>query len=285
MKRFVSLFVQALNGYLLVASLLVSCTHIQLPHALHPEAEPLSPTTLGETVPETSKLPPARETFKTLATRSQSDSSRVQYGVASWYGRPFHGRRTANGEVYNMHAVSAAHRTAALGTYAVVTNLNNGQSVQVRINDRGPMMRYRILDLSYRAAQELGMVHSGTTRVKVEFLASHRKTPSETSQTAQLVSSPASTLRTLPSSPQPVSHTLGAFPMMQANMVAKAQHVTQAHPTLAVRHQELQMAPFSDSTPPWYRGRLGPSLNREDAEQVARQTQLRGTPAVMTLAQ
>jgi rare lipoprotein A (peptidoglycan hydrolase) len=277
MKRLVSLFVQALNGYLLVASLLVSCTHIQLPHALHPEAELLSPTTLGETVPETAKLPPAEETFETLEIRSQLDSSHVQYGVASWYGRPFHGRRTANGEVYNMHEVTAAHRTATLGTYAVVTNLNNGQSVQVRINDRGPMKRYRILDLSYRAAQEIGMVSTGTTRVKVEFLASRRKTPSDTSQTAHLVSSPASTLRTLPSSPEPVRSTPVSFPMMQAGMVHGAQDVTQARPTLAVRRLERQMPTFSDSAPPWYRGRLGPSFNREDAEQIAPQTQLRAT--------
>ncbi len=78
-------------------------------------------------------------------------------GVASWYGRKFHGRRTANGEVYDMHAMTAAHRTLPLPSFARVTNPANGRSVVVRINDRGPFIKGRIVDLSYAAAQKLGV--------------------------------------------------------------------------------------------------------------------------------
>jgi len=96
---------------------------------------------------------------------------RIQYGLASWYGRERHGRRTASGEIFDSNQLVAAHRTAPFGTYAVVTNLANGRMVQVRINDRGPAVAGRLVDLSYAAARQLDMVHVGFTRVKVEFLA------------------------------------------------------------------------------------------------------------------
>jgi rare lipoprotein A (peptidoglycan hydrolase) len=98
-------------------------------------------------------------------------SRRLQYGLASWYGRERHGRRTASGEIFDSNQLVAAHRTAPFGTYALVTNLANGQTVQVRINDRGPAVAGRVVDLSYAAARQLDMVHVGVTRVKIEFLA------------------------------------------------------------------------------------------------------------------
>ncbi|MFI2811741.1 MULTISPECIES: septal ring lytic transglycosylase RlpA family protein [Microbulbifer] len=88
-------------------------------------------------------------------------------GHASWYGTKFHGRRTANGEVYNMYAMSAAHKTLPLPSYAKVTNLENGRSVIVRVNDRGPFVPGRIIDLSYTAAQKLGYIDKGVARVEV----------------------------------------------------------------------------------------------------------------------
>lgn len=91
-------------------------------------------------------------------------------GHASWYGTKFHGRRTANGEVYNMYAMSAAHKTLPLPSYAKVTNLENGRSVIVRVNDRGPFVSGRIIDLSYTAAQKLGYVSKGVARVEVVAL-------------------------------------------------------------------------------------------------------------------
>ncbi|MGF6611468.1 rare lipoprotein A [Paraburkholderia sp. WSM4175] len=93
-----------------------------------------------------------------------------QIGRASWYGRFFHGRRTANGERYDMHALTAAHRTLPLGSYVRVTNPANSRSVIVRINDRGPYARGRVIDLSMAAAAMLDMRHAGTARVKIEGL-------------------------------------------------------------------------------------------------------------------
>jgi rare lipoprotein A len=91
-------------------------------------------------------------------------------GIASWYGRDFHGGRTANGEIYNMHALTAAHPTLPLGSRVLVTNVKNGRSVEVLINDRGPIIPGRIIDLSYAAAQKLDAVGDGTFQVRVRML-------------------------------------------------------------------------------------------------------------------
>jgi rare lipoprotein A len=91
-------------------------------------------------------------------------------GTASWYGPGFHGRRTANGEVYDMHKFTAAHRTLPLGTIAQVRSLTNGREVTVRINDRGPFVRGRILDLSLAGAKALGMTGNGTDEVELRVL-------------------------------------------------------------------------------------------------------------------
>ncbi len=99
----------------------------------------------------------------------------VKYGKASWYGKPFHGKRTANGERYNMYSMTAAHRTYAMGTILKITNLKNRRSVKVRINDRGPFYNTRNIDLSYGAARRLGMVNKGVGKVKIEVLSSKKR--------------------------------------------------------------------------------------------------------------
>ena len=91
-------------------------------------------------------------------------------GVASWYGGKFHGRPTANGERYDMYQYTAAHKTLPLPTWVRVTNLRNGNAVTVRVNDRGPFVKNRLIDLSYAAAEKLGMVGDGTTLVEVEAI-------------------------------------------------------------------------------------------------------------------
>ena len=101
---------------------------------------------------------------------SPPPSHLVQYGVASWYGEPFHGRTTANGERYDMHGLTAAHQKAPLGIHAIVTHMRSGRQVRVRITDRGPFVVGRLIDLSYGAAQQLGMVDDGVAPVIIEFL-------------------------------------------------------------------------------------------------------------------
>jgi rare lipoprotein A len=91
-------------------------------------------------------------------------------GLASWYGHPYHGRPTANGEIYNMYALTAAHRTLPFGTQVRVHDLDNGRDVVVRINDRGPFVEGRIIDLSYAAAKALEMVGPGLATVSLEIL-------------------------------------------------------------------------------------------------------------------
>jgi len=93
-----------------------------------------------------------------------------EIGVASWYGNEFHGRRTSSGEVFDQNDLTAAHRTLPFGTHVMVTNLANDRSVVVRINDRGPFVRGRIIDLSYAAARVLGLIGPGTGRVRLEVL-------------------------------------------------------------------------------------------------------------------
>jgi rare lipoprotein A len=99
----------------------------------------------------------------------------IKYAKASWYGKPFHGRLTANGERYNMYKMTAAHRTYAMGTILKVTSLKNWRSVIVRVNDRGPFYASRAIDLSYGAAKKLGFVKKGIEKIKIEVLSSKRK--------------------------------------------------------------------------------------------------------------
>lgn len=94
----------------------------------------------------------------------------TERGIASWYGKKFHGNPTASGEIYDMYELTAAHQTLPLGTAVMVTNLENRRSVKVRINDRGPFLKGRIIDLSYAAARSIGMVDKGTAEVKIVAL-------------------------------------------------------------------------------------------------------------------
>ena len=100
---------------------------------------------------------------------SENSSYRAE-GVASWYGPDFHGRLTANGEIFDMHGISAAHPTMPIPSYARVTNLDNGRSIIVRVNDRGPYARSRIIDVSIGAANALGFYGDGLAHVRVEYV-------------------------------------------------------------------------------------------------------------------
>ncbi|HEY8265702.1 MAG TPA: septal ring lytic transglycosylase RlpA family protein [Steroidobacteraceae bacterium] len=107
----------------------------------------------------------------------QSAVGYVEQGVASWYGPDFHGGRTATGETYDMNAMTGAHPTLPLPTWVRVTNLENGRSVVVRLNDRGPFAKDRIIDLSHAAAEQLDMIRKGTARVEVRSLAAGDTAP------------------------------------------------------------------------------------------------------------
>src|SRR5262245_8505801 len=243
MKRVQHLFVLSLTGCLLVASLLSSCTVIHKPLA-SPAVEAPQPDTLGT---------------------EPSLSARVQVGVASWYGKEFHGRPTASGEIYDMYQPTAAHRTAPLGTYALVTNLNNGQSVRVRINDRGPYKGRRLLDLSYGAARQLEMVHPGLAHVKIEFLR----------ESVPLTASvPLSESAVVPvDAPLEQHNSVQVFEILgmqsfavQVGAYRDQSNALQAQKTLATVYPNVWITMAPENTQPLHRVRLGPFQNRDEAE-------------------
>jgi peptidoglycan lytic transglycosylase len=121
----------------------------------------------------TSPSRPSQKPYTVMGQRYEPLASHegfVQRGIASWYGPDFHGKKTSNGEVYDMHAFTAAHKTLPLGVWVKVENTENGREAVLRVNDRGPFVKGRIIDLSYAAAKKLGVDRAGTAPVRVEAL-------------------------------------------------------------------------------------------------------------------
>ena len=174
----------------------------------------------------------------------------VEVGVASWYGPDFHGRLTASREVFNMYEMTAAHPTLPLGTWVVVTHLESGRSAVVRVNDRGPFARGRIIDLSYAAARVLGLVGPGTARVRVEVLT------------------------VPPGSEQGVRYAVqvGAF-VSRPNAESLRQALAAAFPNVYIE-------PFATPTQTFYRVRVRAS-GREEAQDLAARLAAAGYPALL----
>ena len=156
-----------------LAALVAGCTLIGAPSTVVPPAP--EPGDIADLVPVDEAPSPmgnmveyeqGGRTYRVLETSYGYD----ERGVASWYGEDFHGRRTSSGETYDMNRLSGAHRTLPIPTYVRVTNLGNGRSVVLRVNDRGPFSDpdERIIDVSYAAAVRLGMVRTGTAVVRVQ---------------------------------------------------------------------------------------------------------------------
>lgn len=108
--------------------------------------------------------------FSNIVEAKQTTTTHATQGIASYYAEHHHGRKTASGEIFNMHAMTAAHKTLPLGSRVKVTNANNGKSVIVKINDRGPYIKGRVIDLSKGAAIQLGMIQTGTAHVSITGL-------------------------------------------------------------------------------------------------------------------
>jgi rare lipoprotein A len=178
----------------------------------------------------------------------------VEVGWASWYGKDFHGRRTASGAVYDMYQLTAAHKTLPLGTAAMVTHLDNGKSVLVTINDRGPFVRGRIIDLSYAAAQALGMVEEGVAKVRVDVVDK----------------------KAAPPPPPPGSFTIqvGAF-IDRSNAVRLMAELQKTYTAVSIT--ELKT---SENT--YYRVRVGRFRTREEAYHIASRLAQEGYTAFMT---
>jgi len=130
-------------------------------HRVIIEKRPMPQEELKKEEAREAKLAPVEKIEK-------KESKGVQYGVASWYGPDFHGKPTSSGEIYDMYQLTCAHNALPLGSTVMVTNMENGRSLELKVNDRGPFVKERIIDLSYAAAQILGIWEKGTAFVKVE---------------------------------------------------------------------------------------------------------------------
>ena len=184
---------------LLAALVLAGCATGRGPVTYQPPPNPppSTPTPPEPSAPATPTAPspprPAREqkAERQQKARKPSAKATVETGEASWYGKAHQGRRTASGERYNMYELTAAHPRLPMGTRVLVTNVSNGLHVEVRINDRGPIVRGRIIDLSYAAARELDAVAEGAFEVRVRVLSGPPETTAPQSRLEDLRGSPA----------------------------------------------------------------------------------------------
>jgi len=159
---------------LLTGSMLFSCSHEAVKDSA-PAADSVDIDSIPDAIPRPeprSKYgnPESYEVFGKRYHVMKDPGGFTQRGIASWYGNKFHGRRTSNGETYDMYAMTAAHKSLPLPSYIEVTNLKNKKHVIVRVNDRGPFHENRILDLSYTAARKLGIVATGTGLVQIRVI-------------------------------------------------------------------------------------------------------------------
>ncbi len=212
----------------------------------------------------------------------QSAAGFDETGTASWYGRKFHGRKTANGERYDMHALSAAHRVLPLPTMVRVTNLENGRQIVVRVNDRGPFARNRVIDMSYAAARQLGFDKKGTARVRVQALegASSRTMVAQNRQprpSVRAIVKPVMTPK--PSTPNGkmggMYVQLGAF-LSQAN-------ASRLQRSLASEYPDTHIRTYNGASQMLYRVRIGPYSDPQRIEQVVLALKDNGFPNVIVI--
>ena len=190
-------------------------------------------------------------------------------GIASWYGRKFHGQKTSSGEPYNMYAMTAAHCTLPIPSYARVTNPRNGKSVIVRINDRGPFHSDRLIDLSYTAAYKLGIIQNGSGEVIVESIDPANYEPSEpVIASRETEPAPATTLET----PAPVEVKGGLY--LQFGAFSVPENAEQFLGHLKTQLGELAENLRIYSSGNLYRVRSGPYSSDADAHRIAEQVKL-----------
>lgn len=186
----------------------------------------------------------------------EDETQYKERGEASWYGTKFHGRKTSNGETYDMYAMTAAHKTLPIPSYVRVTNLNNGRSVVVRVNDRGPFHGGRIIDLSYAAAQRLGFVNSGVAPVEVEIINTGDQPPAP--------------LKAEGDSSDPVNSEPGTLFLQVGAFSSEAAARAQAERVTELTDLAVTINPLVASTT-LYRVRVGPLSNNQQLQQLQEQ--------------
>jgi rare lipoprotein A len=189
-----------------------------------------------------------------------------EQGIASWYGEEFHGRKTSNGEIYDMYGMTAAHKTLPLGTYVRVHNLANDRTADLRINDRGPFVKGRIIDLSYTAAKELGVLAPGTAPVKIVALGQPDSAPGQ------------------PLHFKPLDYFSGNF-TFQVGAFAERGNAERLVDKLGEQYENAHMVHYFDGSRTLYRVRVGRRTNLEEAEQFERILSENGYPGVIIVAE
>ncbi|WP_347505863.1 septal ring lytic transglycosylase RlpA family protein [Pseudomonas anguilliseptica] len=178
-----------------------------------------------------------------------SDARRYQaVGPASWYGTKFHGQATANGETYDLYGMTAAHKTLPLPSYVRVTNLENGKSAILRVNDRGPFYSDRIIDLSFAAAKKLGYVESGTARVKVEGIDPHEWWAQQGRPVPMVLAAPQQVAQAQPVA-QPIAQPVEQYsppPQQHAAAVLPVQIDAKKNASVGASGLYLQVAAFAN---------------------------------------
>ncbi len=191
----------------------------------------------------------------------------VQQGLASWYGKAEHGNPTASGEIFNMYAFTAAHRTLPFGTYVHVTNLRNNREVVVKINDRGPFIRGRVIDLSYAAAKRIDLLATGVEQVRIEVVEANEPLASSASNS-------------LPSSHQPT----GAY-AVQIGAFRDKTNAYNLKKVLDRRYDTVVVVEGGSFWRPLYRVHIGPFREHAVALQISKQLTHEGYRPFITIVE
>lgn len=193
----------------------------------------------------------------------------IQTGRASWYGDKFHGRKTSNGETYNMYAMTAAHKTLPMNTWVSVHNLENNRKIVVRVNDRGPFIFGRIIDLSYTGASRLGIVGPGTARVRVTALG---QATSYSEKTKDPVAFKA------------IDYWKGNFTIQVAAFKVKA-NAEKYRGKLSKSYKNAHFVTFTDDRGTFYRVRIGRFTNLNDANRFSEELIEHGFSSAFAVAE
>ena len=191
----------------------------------------------------------------------ESSQGFVQRGIASWYGTKFHGRKTSNGEIYNMYAMTAAHKTLPIPVLVHVKNLDNGRSLVVRVNDRGPFVAGRIIDLSYATAIKLGVDGPGTANVQISVVGSGQSKPADVVRTIPLTEQPEQDV--------PLFVQMGSF-SSQINASNLVQDLISANESSA------KISRLQTDNGMFFRVRVGPLFDIDEANAVLRRLKSKG---------
>ena len=231
-----------------------------------------SPYKTGPSPSADQKMPATQRPYKIYGiqyTPIASAEGFVQTGIASWYGKKFHGRKTSNGETYNMYAMTAAHKTLPMNTWVSVDNLKTNQKIVVRINDRGPFIAGRIIDLSYTGASSIGIIGPGTGKVRVTALGIATSYSKETQD---------------PIAFKPIDYWTGNF-TIQVGAFQVKENAEQYRNKLSKNYPNAHITTFTDDRGSFYRVRIGRFTNLKDATRYSEKLITEGFGSVFIVAE